>query len=183
MASPPAPGNLEIIRQLVNTRDIDHGTDALASREELAGWLVEHELLPASEAEVTAQDLSDILEVREAIRALLLANNDGEAPPLAATAVLSRAARKARFSLWFDAGGSTLRPEAPGAVGAVGTLLSIVADAMADGTWSRFKACRYDACEWAFYDRARNHSRRWCDMAVCGNRTKAKTYRERHAPA
>lgn len=180
MASAPAPGKLEIIRSLVNTRDIDAGTDALASRGELSRFLVEHELVPTAESDVTAQDLTDALEVREAIRALLLANNDGESPPLAATAALSRAARKARFSLAFDPAGSSLRPEAPGAVGAVGTILSIVADSMADGTWARFKACRHDRCEWAFYDRARNHSRRWCDMAVCGNRTKARTYRERH---
>lgn len=42
-------------------------------------------------------------------------------------------------------------------------------------------ACPADSCGWAFYDHARNRSRRWCSMAVCGNRTKARSYRRRHA--
>ncbi|MGH3007295.1 MAG: CGNR zinc finger domain-containing protein, partial [Gaiellaceae bacterium] len=45
----------------------------------------------------------------------------------------------------------------------------------------RLKACRAEDCRWAFYDRARNRSRHWCSMAVCGNRTKARTFRRRHA--
>jgi predicted RNA-binding Zn ribbon-like protein len=51
--------------------------------------------------------------------------------------------------------------------------------AQADGTWPRLKACPADACGWAFYDRSRNHSRTWCDMSVCGNRAKARSYRAR----
>jgi predicted RNA-binding Zn ribbon-like protein len=52
---------------------------------------------------------------------------------------------------------------------------------MADGSWSRLKACRSDTCQWAFIDNARNRSRQWCDMAVCGNREKARRFRSRHA--
>jgi len=51
--------------------------------------------------------------------------------------------------------------------------------AQADGTWDRMKACAADTCRWAFYDHSRNRSRQWCDMAVCGNRAKARTYRKR----
>jgi len=63
----------------------------------------------------------------------------------------------------------------------LGRLLAIVADAMADGTWPRLKACFRESCRWAFYDHARNRTGRWCSMAVCGNRTKAERYRARHA--
>ncbi len=31
-------------------------------------------------------------------------------------------------------------------------------------------------CNWLFLDRSRNGSRLWCDMAVCGNRNKAKRH-------
>jgi predicted RNA-binding Zn ribbon-like protein len=65
--------------------------------------------------------------------------------------------------------------------GALGALLGTVAAAMADGTWSRLKACRADNCHWAFYDHTRNRSGVWCDMAVCGNRAKVRAYRHRHA--
>jgi predicted RNA-binding Zn ribbon-like protein len=77
--------------------------------------------------------------------------------------------------------GSAVRLEAtaPGVAGALGTLVGIVYTAMADGTWPRLKACQRDVCGWLFYDRSRNHSARWCQMAVCGNRTKTRAYRAR----
>jgi predicted RNA-binding Zn ribbon-like protein len=95
---------------------------------------------------------------------------------------LSQAAERARFAVRFDPEGSVrLEPGAGGIDGALGRLVAIVAAAMVDGTWSRLKACQADRCGWAFYDHARNRSRRWCSMAVCGNRTKARSYRRRHA--
>jgi predicted RNA-binding Zn ribbon-like protein len=31
-------------------------------------------------------------------------------------------------------------------------------------------------CQWLFIDRSKNRSRTWCDMAVCGNRAKARLH-------
>lgn len=45
----------------------------------------------------------------------------------------------------------------------------------------RLKLCDAHDCGWLFVDASRNRSRRWCDMADCGNRAKARRYRERHA--
>ena len=56
---------------------------------------------------------------------------------------------------------------------------SIVYTATVDGTWPRLKACRREICHWLFYDHSRNRSGIWCSMAVCGNRTKTRAYRER----
>jgi predicted RNA-binding Zn ribbon-like protein len=41
------------------------------------------------------------------------------------------------------------------------------------------RECASDTCEWLFLDRTRNHSRRWCDMADCGNRAKQQRVRAR----
>ena len=41
----------------------------------------------------------------------------------------------------------------------------------------RLKIC--PNCEWLFIDRSRNRSRTWCDMAVCGNRAKARLHYRR----
>ena len=38
----------------------------------------------------------------------------------------------------------------------------------------RLKIC--PNCQWLFIDRSRNRSRNWCDMTVCGNRTKARLH-------
>lgn len=43
----------------------------------------------------------------------------------------------------------------------------------------RVKECAGDNCNWLFYDASRNRSRRWCDMRDCGNRAKARRFRER----
>jgi len=64
---------------------------------------------------------------------------------------------------------------------AVARLLGTIYDAMTVGTWERLKVCRNDECQWAFYDHSRNHSGAWCTMAICGNRIKGRTFRQRHA--
>jgi predicted RNA-binding Zn ribbon-like protein len=69
-----------------------------------------------------------------------------------------------------------------GVDGAIARLMAIVATARGDGSWHRLKACPRDSCEWAFYDRSKNRSGRWCTMESCGNVEKARSYRERHKP-
>ena len=44
---------------------------------------------------------------------------------------------------------------------------------------ARIRECASDTCAWVFVDRTKNHSRRWCDMAGCGNRAKGRAFRER----
>ena len=39
--------------------------------------------------------------------------------------------------------------------------------------------CEAPDCEWLFLDHSRNRSRRWCDMASCGNRAKARRHYQR----
>jgi len=46
----------------------------------------------------------------------------------------------------------------------------------------RIKTCPGDGCGWKFIDKSKNQSRRWCDMAVCGNLEKARHYRLRQVP-
>jgi predicted RNA-binding Zn ribbon-like protein len=112
-------------------------------------------------------------EVREAIRTLLRANNGIEEGVERAAQVLDDAGRRAGLRVGFSGGALVFRGRDP--------ILVAVAEAMADGSWSRLKACRADDCKWAFVDMARNRSRQWCEMAVCGNREKARRFRSRHA--
>jgi predicted RNA-binding Zn ribbon-like protein len=179
-ATQSAPGELELVRTFVNTLDIEDGVDQLADPAALGRWLRAHGLLRGS----SRPDKADVVaaqRLREAIRTLLLENN-GVSVRKEAALVLSRTAQRAVLVPVFDPDGTTgLAPAASGVDGALGRVLAVVAQAMADGTWTRLKACRADDCRWAFYDHARNRSRHWCSMAVCGNRTKARAYRRRHA--
>lgn len=47
----------------------------------------------------------------------------------------------------------------------------------------RVKECAAENCNWLFLDVSRNRSRRWCDMAVCGNRAKARRFSARQRGA
>jgi predicted RNA-binding Zn ribbon-like protein len=44
---------------------------------------------------------------------------------------------------------------------------------------SAVRECESETCSWLFVDRTRNHSRRWCDMGDCGNRAKARRFRQK----
>ena len=45
--------------------------------------------------------------------------------------------------------------------------------------FSRVKACEGPACTLLFADRTKGHGRRWCSMAICGNRAKQAAHRSR----
>jgi predicted RNA-binding Zn ribbon-like protein len=168
------------VQEFVNTVDLEDGTDQLAEPEQLRAWLAERELLDAAER-LGAADVQRAAEVREALRALLHANA-GEVLDAEAVATLNRAARNARLLVRFAGdGGARLEPDAAGVEQALAHLLAIVHGSMAEGTWSRLKACRNDACQWAFYDHSKNHSGRWCRMESCGNAMKARAYRRRRS--
>jgi len=174
-----APGELEHVRAFVNTIDLEEGTEELSGPDELAGWLAHHELAPAGLV-ATSPDVEHAVGLREALRAVLVAHNADGFVHGDVGAALDRAAARSELRLRFDKTGSgTLEPEAGGVDGALGRLLAIVHRSAADGTWSRLKACRDETCEWAFYDHTKNRSGAWCNMAVCGNRAKARAYRER----
>jgi predicted RNA-binding Zn ribbon-like protein len=42
----------------------------------------------------------------------------------------------------------------------------------------RLKTCAGNHCGWMFVDESPNNRRRWCAMAICGNRAKAKRHYE-----
>ena len=174
-----APGDLNHIRRFVNTLDLERLTDEIADPESLRDWFAERDLID-ERAELTAADVRQAQAVREALRKLLLANNGDPLDPSAVEA-LNAAAKSAELQLHVAPDGSArLAPVRSGIDEAIGRLLAIVHTSMADGTWTRLKACAlHDTCEWAFYDWSKNRSGTWCNMKVCGNRSKARAYRER----
>jgi predicted RNA-binding Zn ribbon-like protein len=176
---PDPPHALDLVINFVNTLDVEAGTDALSTPRELAAWLNEAQLLAGSGEQFDEPERLRAVRLREALRALMLANN-GAAPGAHAGRELEQAAREGELGVHFtDSGAVSLAPGAGGLAGALARLLIPVADGLGDGSWQRVKACRSPDCQWAFYDRSRNHSGVWCDMAICGNRTKVRAYRDR----
>jgi predicted RNA-binding Zn ribbon-like protein len=151
-----APEPLRAVQQFLNSVDLEHELDWLPD------WLAERGL---------GGELERARGLREALRALVLANN-GAALDRAALELVNRVA--ARLPLQLDAGGQlSVRAGRDALDGIVATALG----AMLDGSWPRLKACRN--CCWSFYDYSPNRSATWCSMQLCGNRKKTRAYRSR----
>jgi predicted RNA-binding Zn ribbon-like protein len=171
--------HLDLVREFVNTFDLERSADRIATPDELAAWYSDNGLVDDL-VEPTRQEHADALAVREAIRQLLLANNGCEDDVAEASATLEAAGRKTRIGVRFTTAGPTLEPEGDGASAALGRIVAAVAELAKMPEWPRLKACRDDNCRLAFFDHSRNRSRAWCSMEVCGNREKARTFRARH---
>jgi predicted RNA-binding Zn ribbon-like protein len=170
---------LDLVRDFVNTVDLETGVDRISTPEELADWYSEEGLVDDL-VDLSNAEHREAIAVREAVRALLLANNGLESDTSAAGATLEDAGRKTRVGIRFDGGKPVLAPEGSGASAALGRIVAAVAELATTPEWPRLKACRDDHCRVAFYDKSRNRSRAWCSMEVCGNREKARTFRAKH---
>lgn len=174
-----APGELELVRGFVNTLDVNPGTEELGEPGDLRGWLIDNGL-GGPDLRVGAADLRRAIQLREALRVILAAHTDGAPAPVGACRTLDQLAVRARLRLRFDDhGGARINPDAAGVDAALGRLLAVVHDAIAEGSWYRLKACRDHTCAWAFYDHTKNRSGTWCTMETCGNRAKVRSYRGR----
>ena len=174
-----ATGELGLIQAFVNTVDLMPGVEELRDPNTLKDWLAARRLMDAGQP-VDESDLKHALAVREAMRGLIAGNSGQRIYPVD-LATLNEAAIASRLRMRFGSGGKArLEPEAAGAVGAIGRLVATLYSAVQAEDWERLKLCDSDPCRWAFYDRSKNQSSRWCKMASCGNREKARRFRETH---
>jgi predicted RNA-binding Zn ribbon-like protein len=179
---PKAPGRLELLQRFVNSynHDFPPEWDRIGTAAKAQTWLREKRLVAPGDR-VSDADAARLRELREAIRALAIANH-GVRPAPAAADVLRQAAGAPQLHVVVDdAGRTALVPAGGGADGAVATLLGILHESQLSGDWARLKGCRQ--CGYAFFDRSKNRSAAWCAMAICGNRTKNRAYYRRRRSA
>src|SRR5215831_1670301 len=175
-----ASGELGLVQAFVNTVDLQDGPELLTDQNTLKDWLVGRGLMTA-DGTVDGGDLKHAIAVREAMRGVIGGNSGMRVYPVD-LATLNEAATASRPRIRFATGGKArLEPEATGAVGALGRLVVTLYSVMQSDEWERLKLCDSDTCRWAFYDRSKNHSSRWCTMASCGNRAKARRFRKRRS--
>jgi predicted RNA-binding Zn ribbon-like protein len=137
-----------------------------------------------------ARGLHAARELREALAGALSAQAAGRTPAAAALATLERhfhAAGRHRELRWAGAAGTRrgaavrwdrsrfgMCAELP-----VWLLSQAAAQLLLSAELSQVRACAADNCRWLFLDTSRSHTRRWCQMQVCGNRTKARRFQAR----
>ncbi|MFJ6864071.1 CGNR zinc finger domain-containing protein [Streptomyces termitum] len=126
---------------------------------------------------VTGDDLAAARTLRDALWRLALARADGAPYDPGALAVLNAAAAAPPLAPALAPDGA--RAWAPGAT--AGALLSTVArdavDLLTGPHADRVRVCGADDCSLLFADTSRPGARRWCSMARCGNRHKARAHR------
>ena len=172
-----ADGPLRVVQLFVNSVDREHGREWLPTPRALADFFAAHEL--SDGAAVTAADVEQAYRLRDALRALLRANNGGPVDA-GAVAVVNEAARRGGLALALDARGTAcVGVHGHAADAAFARIVAVAFEAMLDGSWSRLKACRQ--CEWVFWDTSKNRSGSWCSMQICGNRLKTRAYRRRRS--
>ncbi|MFK4222738.1 CGNR zinc finger domain-containing protein [Streptomyces sp. NPDC019890] len=156
---------------LLNTRWVHDGArqDLLTGVDGLRIWLVSNDL--AGRFSADAATLERTLTARDALAALV----DTPGDP-AAVARLDEVLGHGRIRATLTADGPGEEAEfadpawGPGWTAARGhlDLLRTAPD--------RIRACAHEACVLHFFDTSRNGTRRWCSMAVCGNRAKASRH-------
>lgn len=145
--------DVDLVIDFLNTVDHEEGTDVLTDPAAWSSWLASRSLTGGAPA-----------AVRSARDALRVAVGDlGQATDVATTV---------RVEL-VDGTPRVVTRDVLGAVLTAASRLTVL------GQWERVKICPAQDCRWAFYDRSRNHSRTWCSMQTCGNRQKARAWRER----
>jgi predicted RNA-binding Zn ribbon-like protein len=131
--------------------------------------------------------LEAAIQMREAMHAVFRALVQKKPVPKAQLSIVNSHAREAarhmslvqtngRFEWEFDHAGNEFdAPLWPIARSAAGLLAS--------DQLQFVRACASKTCEWLFLDESKNHRRRWCDMATCGNRAKVSRFYKRKKDA
>jgi predicted RNA-binding Zn ribbon-like protein len=117
---------------------------------------------------------------REVIFSVFAAVAEGREVPEGALRELRNLVDSARRrkTLRFDGTGvSWAWTEREGDLGqVVRRVIDSAVDLLTGESISRVKICDGPGCRWLFLDASRNGKRRWCDMTICGNRTKVRRH-------
>jgi hypothetical protein len=179
----PAPGQLEVVRQFMNTWLVPNATQMPEDRlpalvRDLEAWRQTFPEMPLG----TGENVELLVELRDELRQMVGGGGDWpetlcrwlERFPPIVDVVTSAEATIVRHA------------PRPGS-GVAGWVLAAIVDAVSDDTWFRLKRC--PDCQWIFYDRTRSRTKVWCDMLSggaggrsCGTIAKVRRYRERQAP-
>jgi predicted RNA-binding Zn ribbon-like protein len=171
--------------------DPDALSERLTSYAEFVIWCEKAGLLDAAQAReliaqakqhprAAAQVLRGAIALREAAAAVAVSPGSG-----AAVARLNVCLSDARFELHVERGADGHLRDAGRPIGdRLRRPLDLVAReivaALTSERLRNLRTCCNERCGWIFIDSSRNGARRWCQMATCGNRTKARAHYARH---
>lgn len=142
-------------------------------------------LLGAAASRRTTKTLASAKELREAIADTLYSSLSGDTVATSGLETLEQHFQTARLRQKLHWNGSHLEwswaeaqdePEFP-----LWVLAQSASSLLASEFLSKVRACDVPECRWLFLDTSKNHTRRWCDMKICGNRVKARRFKAQRA--
>ena len=184
--------DLETAFDFLNTLELDSGAlaERLTSFDEAVGWLEQRHVVHDPEqirklgrtAANESEALARVIAIRNALRNVAHSVAHEESPNTDDVDVVNRALRsREQIQLIPDAEGCRLGHTHVGDPldDALARLAEPIVRKIGESQDERFRICANDTCRWIFFDESRTGRRRWCDMATCGNRAKARRHRER----
>jgi len=128
----------------------------------------------------------EAIALREAIYRIFHALARGETVAAPDLAALNRALAAAPPRRRLAPKGAGFGWQIEGAETSAAMLLAPVlwsaGDLLASDRRRRVRLCANEQCLWLFLDESKAGTRRWCDMASCGNRAKARRHYRRTRP-
>ncbi|MCX4667190.1 CGNR zinc finger domain-containing protein [Streptomyces sp. NBC_01381] len=156
---------------LLNTRWMLDGVrqDLLTDVDGLGVWLAANGI--ADRFEVDGRTLEHVLQARDAIASVVDA--PGEA---AGVARVNKVLVHGRIRATLSEQGPGEEPEFKDASWGAAWLAARDYLGLLAAAPDRIRRCAHEACVLHFFDTSRNGTRRWCSMAICGNRAKASRH-------
>ena len=160
----------------------DARQDFWRSNDAVLDWLKRCGIDAGSPGAPVADDfLRDAKALRAAARDLITRRIQGERGDPALLNRYLAAMASTPVLVWDEAQPQLVRQgAAPSPARALGILAEAVATLLADDDVALVRQCEHPECVLWFYDRTKSHRRRWCSMALCGNRHKAAQFRARN---
>ena len=181
---------LDFVNTVAFRADAAKMQDHLQRAEDARRWAIEAQL-PDWEAlgsgrRVGATAVRHIREVRERLFAVFHAIARGDPIPADALARISTALHDCSAKRRLSTDGTDVRWSWASTARSTDYLLypvlTAAIDLLTSGSRGVVRQCEDAGCGWLFLDRSNARKRRWCSMADCGNRNKARNYYRRTSP-
>lgn len=159
-------GDEALLLDLLNTTPVIDGTatDLLRDLATAAAWLTDHDVA------ATEDELTGLVAARQVLQAVVR----GDRTPSALAPFLDRVRLR---PVATDHGVDWRLTESTGATRAV-----LAWDGLRITSPGRLRPCANDECRLFLIDRSKPNTARWCSMAICGNRMKARRHYRRTHP-
>ena|ERR1700722_13664101 len=143
------------------------------------------QLLRASTTRKASKIFQESKELREALAETVYSMVNGRTVAATPLKTLERQFHSARLHQALQRKDSHLEWSFAGAEDALELPLWLLAlsasSLLTSDTMSGVRVCDNHECQWLFLDTSKNHTKRWCDMKVCGNRMKARRFKAQRA--